>query len=121
MGARLSAHTTVAALLPAIIALLLLGAHFLRSGHMVLVVACLGLSALVVVRRGWALRVLQAALGLGALEWLRSAWLFASQRVALGQPYGRLLLILGGVAIFTAAAALLLQTAAARRHFDSGR
>jgi hypothetical protein len=77
-------------------------------------VLCVLLTALLSVRAAWAVRVLQAALVLGALEWLRTAWVFAAARAAQGQPYGRLLAILGSVAIVTALAARLLDRPAVR-------
>lgn len=108
---------TIATLLLPALALLLLGAHFFRAGLVVLTVACLGLVALLFVRAGWAARALEATLWLGTLEWLRTAWVFASARAQAGQPYGRLLLILGGVALVTAVASLLLRSRASRSHF----
>jgi hypothetical protein len=105
------------ALLPAVLALLLLAAHFFRAGQVAGTVACLALIGLCVVRTRWAARMLQAALVLGALEWLRTAWVFAAARAAAGEPYGRLLLILGGVALVTVGAALALRTRPARTHF----
>lgn len=114
-----SMRTLATLLLPAV-ALLLLGAHFFRAGLVPVTVACLGLLALVFVRRPWAARLLQAALALGVLEWLRTAWLFAAARAAAGQPYGRLLLILGGVALLTALAGWALRSAPARAHFRTG-
>jgi hypothetical protein len=42
-------------------------------------------------------------------------------RAAMGQPYTRLLVILGGVALVTALAALALRTRTARDHFGSPR
>jgi hypothetical protein len=107
-------------LLPAL-ALLLLGAHFFRAALMPLAVACLGLLALLFVRARWAWLTLQVALAIGTLEWLRTAWEFASMRAAMGQPYARLLVILGGVALVTALAALALRTRTARDHFRSPR
>lgn len=92
--------------LPAL-ALVLLAAHFLRGGFFALALLSLGLIALLFVRRTWALRALQAALVLGAFEWLRTAWTLASHRAAAGQPYGRMLLILGTVATITVVAAWL--------------
>lgn len=107
-------------LLPAF-ALLLLGAHFFRAALVPLTVVCLGLIGLLFVRAGWAWVSLQVALAIGALEWLRTAWDFASMRAAMGQPYTRLLVILGGVALVTALAALVLRTKTARDHFRSPR
>ena len=81
----------------------------------------LRLLALLFVRARWAWVSLQVALAIGALEWLRTAWEFASMRAAMGQPYTRLLVILGGVALVTALAALVLRTRTAREHFRSPR
>ena len=110
----------VATLLLPALALLLLGAHFFRAALLPLTVACLALLALLFVREGWAARTLQAALALGTLEWLRTAWVSASARVEFGLPYGRLLAILGSVALVTALAALALRSRAAREHFRTG-
>lgn len=113
-------RTTAVLVLPAL-ALLLLGAHFFRAALVPLTVVCLGLVALLFVRARWAWLALQAALALGTLEWLRTAWTFASARAALGQPYTRLLVILGGVALLTALGVLVLRTRTARSHFVSPR
>jgi lysylphosphatidylglycerol synthetase-like protein (DUF2156 family) len=96
------------------LALLLLAAHFYRAGLMPLTVLCAMLVGLLFVRATWGQRVLQAVLALGTLEWLRTAWVFAAARAAQGQPYGRLLAILGAVAAVTALAALLLPRSTLR-------
>lgn len=105
-------------LLPAL-ALILLGAHFFRAAEWPLVVASAVLLALLVPLavwpRGWLLRLLQAALLLGSAEWLWTALLLMQQRLALGQPWLRMALILAAVAAFTAVAALLLPAATRRR------
>ena len=115
-----SLRTYALLLLPAF-ALLLLGAHFFRAALVPLTVVCLGLIALLLVRARWAWISLQVALAIGALEWLRTAWEFASMRAVMGQPYTRLLVILGGVALVTALAGLVLRTRTARDHFRSPR
>lgn len=96
------------------LALLLLAAHFFRAGLMSLTVLCTMMVTLLFIRATWAVRSLQGALALGTLEWLRTAWVFAVARAAQGQPYGRLLAILGTVAALTAVAALLLNRRAVR-------
>jgi hypothetical protein len=117
----LSALRTGTLLLLPALALLLLGAHFFRAALVPLTVVCLGLVALLFVRARWAWLTLQVALAIGTLEWLRAAWEFASIRAAMGQPYTRLLVILGSVALVTALSALALRTRTARDHFDSPR
>lgn len=86
-------------------ALLLLAAHFYRAElYPVAVLAAAGV-ALLALRARWAAAALQVALALGVLEWLRTLASFAMQRAASGQPWLRLALILGAVALFTALAA----------------
>jgi hypothetical protein len=116
----MKAVRTYALLLLPAFALLLLGAHFFRAALVPLTVACLGFVGLLFVRASWAARALQVALTLGTLEWLRTAWVFASGRAGFGQPYGRLLLILGAVALVTALATVVLRTRTAREHFRVG-
>ncbi|NJD32373.1 MAG: hypothetical protein FIB04_10850 [Gammaproteobacteria bacterium] len=91
----------------AVLALLLLAAHFYRAGSHVLAIVSFALVALVFVTRPWAARVLRITLFLGALEWLRTAWMLAGHRAAMGQPYARMLVILFAVALVTVLAAAL--------------
>jgi|SRR6056297_2710958 len=98
-------------------AFLLLGASFLRAGNEAMVVACLGLLALLSVPRPWAARIAQAALVLGALRWLWVAWSIGAVRAAMGAPYARMALILGSVALFTLLAALLFRHRRLRRFY----
>ena len=100
--------------LPAL-ALLLLAAHFFRAGLLPLAALSVGSIGLLFVRRPWAATALQAGLWLGTLEWLRTAWLIAARRAAEGQPYARMLFILGAVAAVTLLAALVLRHEKARR------
>ncbi len=96
------------------LALLLLAAHFFRAGLMPLAALCVVLPALLFSRATWAVRTLQIVLALGALEWLRTAWVFAAARAAQGQPYGRLLAILGTLAALTAVASAVQSRRAVR-------
>jgi len=98
--------------IPALLAFLVLGAHFMRSGTVLLVPLPLLLIILLVPKAPWAVRTCQAALGLGALEWLRTLVMRVLERSALGEPYLRLIVILGAVALFTAGSALLLRVPA---------
>ena len=50
------------------------------------------------------------ALLLGTFEWLRTMYALASVRALHGQPYGRMLVILGIVAAITLCSALLFQS-----------
>jgi hypothetical protein len=98
--------------LPVILSFLLLGAHFLRSGHTVIAAACAALPLLLLLRRAWVPRLVQVLLLLAALEWLRTLYLLAAMRIAWGEPWGRMALILGGVALLTALSALVFRNRA---------
>jgi hypothetical protein len=72
---------------------------------------------LLFVRRWWAARIVQVFLILGSLEWIHALMLLMRERQAFGQPYTRLVMILGAVAVVTAASALLFRTARLRERF----
>ena len=101
---------TVLAHLPIVLSLLLLAAHYLRGGAVVVTGVLVGLCALLFVPRVWAARLLQVALILGCIEWLRTLVVLALQRQHAGLPWLRIALILGAVAALTAASAWLFQT-----------
>ena len=95
--------------LPAVLSLLLLGAHFLRDGHVALVAASLAPLALVFVPRPWAARALQLILVVAALEWVRTLTELALQRAHAGLPWLRMAIILGTVAALALLGAWLFQ------------
>jgi hypothetical protein len=99
------------------LASILLAAHFFRAGQIVLAALAVGAVVLLAVPRAWAARLLQLVLIAGAFEWLRTLATFAATRVALGQPYLRLTLILLAVAAFTAASAAVFQQGRLRRRY----
>ena len=93
-----------------VISALLIGAHFLRDGQLLLVLLSLLLPALLLVRRPWATTVVRGLLGLACAEWLRTAWVLTQQRQAQGEPWTRMALILGVVALITGLAAWFART-----------
>lgn len=107
-------------LLPVPIALALLAAHFFRGEEWVAFAIALALVPLVLVRAPWAARTLQAALAAGAVEWLRTAAALVAIRQSMGQPYARLVLILGAVALLTAACILVFRWRPVRERFRLG-
>ena len=97
--------------LPALVALLMLGALTLRLGSPLLVTVPLNLLLLVllVIPRALLQTVLSAMLWVGALAWLGMAWVRVNERLTLGQPWIRLVTIFGAVTLFTAWSAWLLR------------
>lgn len=108
------------ALVPAALATVVLAAHFLRAGWLPLVVVLVAVIPLLGLRRRWVPRLFQVILGLGALEWLRTLLALRNVRQALGQPHGRMVAILGTVALITAVAAALFELPAVRGWYRGG-
>lgn len=115
-AAPCNAMTTPLLLAPAL-ALAVLAAHFYRAAAWPLLLVCLLLITLLGLRRAWVARLLPWLLLAGSLEWLWTLALLLQQRLALGQPWQRLALILGLVALLTAASALVFRSARLRRHY----
>lgn len=99
------------------LALVLLAAHFLRDGNLAAVVILLAVIPLLGLQRRWVPRLFQVILGLGALEWLRTVLALRGARAAMGQPYGRMLVILGAVTLFTTIAAAVFEADPIRRWY----
>lgn len=91
-----------------------MAAHFLRSGSIVLIGLVLLSPAILLIRRMWALRMMQVLLVLWALEWLLTALAIAQRRMEAGEAWLRMALILGAVVALNLLAAWLLQ----RRRFQ---
>lgn len=95
--------------IPAVLALLLLAAHFYRAAALAPAAVCVAAIALIFVRRRWSVFILRVALAAGTVVWLATAWQIAQHRMAAGKPYLRMAVILGAVAAFTAFAAWALK------------
>ncbi len=104
-------------LLPVVVSSLLLGAHFLRAGIIPFVILALLFPAVLFIRQAWAARLTQMILILGALEWIRTLMILVTERRAIGQPWARLFLIIGGVATFTACSALLFRCSSLQKRY----
>ena len=96
-------------LLPVILSFLLLGAHFYRAGHVVLTGLCVAVLFLLFLRKHWVPLLFQVLLALAALEWLRSLYFLAAMRIAWNEPWTRLAVILGAVALFTLLSGLVFR------------
>jgi hypothetical protein len=108
-------------LFPVVLSLLVLGAHFLRSGNLIIVALVFVVLGLLVVRRPWSARAVQIVLVIGGLEWLRTLIRLVSTRLELGEPFLRLAIILGGVVAVTLLSALVFQSGTLRRFYGRER
>jgi len=104
-------------LVPVILSFLLLGAHVSRSGRPVGAGFCIDMPLLLLVRGSWVPRLIQILLLLGALEWLRTLFVIANMRIAYDQPWVRMAIILGAVALFTALSGLVFRSKALRKRY----
>jgi hypothetical protein len=102
-----------------VLSFLILAAHFLRQGAWVPAAACVVLAVLVAWRRPGIQRLLQAALLGGTVEWLWTAFTLTQRRMAEGQPWGRMAVILGVVALVTAGSILAIEASRRRRAISS--
>jgi hypothetical protein len=105
----------VLSLVLVVLSALLLGAHFLRSGDYAGVAASLMVPALLFARSAWAVRVTQAGLLAAAGIWVATAVQTASLRLESGQPWARMAVILGAVAVVSVAGAVMLQVPSVRQ------
>jgi hypothetical protein len=109
--------TTAVLLVPVVLSLAVLGAHFLRYGNWIGVIGSLVLIALLFVRRPWVARLMQAVLVLGTLEWIRTLHALMTVRAAHDLPFARMAVILGVVAAVSLCSALLFQAPALKRRY----
>jgi len=93
--------------IPVVMSFVLLAAHFLRDGQVLFVACALICPFLLLYKKKWVVRVVQLALVLGAIEWIRTLLVLQAIRVENGMPWTRLVLIIGGVALFTGCSALV--------------
>jgi len=97
-------------LFPVGLSLLVLGAHFVRSGPLLLTAFCFFLIAGLFYRKPVTARVVQLALFLGTIEWILTASSLAAYRSMAGEPSTRMVIILGSVAAFTFLSAFVFAT-----------
>ena len=107
-------------LLPVIFSILVLGAHYLRSGPFILVLLAILLPFLLFVKKTWVARLIQLVLILGSLEWVRTLFDLVAERQALGEPWTRLALIIGVVALITGFSALVFRASALKERYELG-
>jgi hypothetical protein len=113
--------SVILGVLPVVLSLLVLGAHFLRASNLLLVALCIVVILLLLIPRRWAARTVQGALALAAIEWIRTLVLIVQERIAFGAPYTRTAIILGGVTVFALASILVFRMRALRRHYQLER
>jgi len=96
---------------PLAVSAILIAAHFLRSGNILVTIVCLAAPLLLLVRTPAVRIAVQIMLVIAAAEWVRTAFVIAQERAASGAPVTRMFVILGSVALFTLLSAIPLRAA----------
>lgn len=104
-------------LLPVVLSLLLLGAHFLRAGWLPIAGVLVALAVLAPVPRPWMARIVQVVLFVGGFEWIRTLFTNIATRSDQGEPWMRMAIILGAVALFTWGSLLVFLSPALRARY----
>jgi ferredoxin len=99
------------------LSLLLSAAHELRAGDEGMCLVWLGFALLSFGRGAWLRPVLFAALVFALAEWAETSMAFISFRLAAGEPWSRLAIIMAAVMLTNVSAAALLQHDALRRFY----
>jgi hypothetical protein len=106
---------------PVLISLLLIAAHFLRSGFFMLAGVSLAVPLLLFIPKRLPARIVQFCLIAASLEWCRTLFAIAQQRMAAGMPWTRLAGILAGVAVFTGISACVLYMQPLKLRYKLGK
>ncbi len=108
---------TFALLLPAIISLLVLAAHFLRYGNLIVIGTIALLLLLLLIRHKISARIVQLGLLLATIEWIGTAHMLISYRLDYDMPWIRLSAIMIFVILFTFASIFVFKTKTLRERY----
>ncbi len=95
--------------IPLMLASLILSAHFYRHWNYLLMILSLLVPCLLFVKRRWSLIAVQFFAILGGGVWISTIVEIAKERILMGEPWGKMAVILGAVALFTAVSGLILN------------
>jgi len=90
--------------------IILMAAHFSRANHDILALISLLIPLLLFIKQKWVIDILEGVAYLSALVWLYGAYRYIQIRIATGDDWGRLLLIMGAVALFSAWSGYFLRS-----------
>ncbi|MDO6496633.1 hypothetical protein [Photobacterium sanguinicancri] len=113
-------NTVITAMLylPIVLSLWLLAAHSLRFGHFFAFGVLLLSPLLLLIRQHYILRVCQVTLFSGGLFWIYTTYGMLSVRLAMGEDWERLLVIMGGVILFTIFSSCLCMHPRVEKHYS---
>ena len=105
-------------LIPVILSFLILGAHFSRLSLNSLMLLSILFPFLLFIKKAWIPKLFQLTLILAALEWLRSLYIYIQAYEDAGKSWTIVLLIMGGIALFTALSGLIFKNKSVRNKYS---
>ncbi len=106
-------------LIPIFLSFLLMGAHFLRFQIPGLALMCVSAPLALLIKRKWIVKVFSILLFFMGLDWLSTAYGIWIGRQAAGESATRMLIILSGIALFTACSSLLFKTKKMKERYSA--
>ncbi len=92
-----------------VFSLLLLAAHFSRNNLNLLAIVFLFLPLLLFIKKIWIKRLMEIILFGGSIVWIFTIFHYVKIRIANGQSWIRLAIILGAVSLFTLFSAIVFE------------
>ena len=105
-------------LFPIIFSFLILSAHFSRAGLTLFSLIFLLIPFLLFIKQAWVVRLIQIFLIIGSIEWIRTLFNYINERQTNGEPYIRLVIILGIIALFTGLSALSFRNQVLKERYN---
>lgn len=106
-------------ILMTVLAYMTLAAHFSRADNVILGIVFLILPFLLFMKRRWVVRSLQIILFAGAVEWVMTTIRIVRERIAAGEDWVRVVIILGCVILFTIFTGILLNSDRIKSRYPS--
>lgn len=118
MVAGMNKLFTFALLLPVLLCTLVFSAHMMRNEMplIALLIACS--TGFLMLKKRWVPRLFRIVLLLAALEWMRTAVSLAMDRMSFGQPWLRMVFILGSVALLTLLSARVFRSTTLKNRYE---
>ena len=88
----------------------MLGAHFMRGSEPFLTIVCILTPFILLIKKRFSLILVQVMAYAGGSVWIYTIIEIARRRIEYGQPWIRMAIILGAVALITVLAGLLLNS-----------
>lgn len=105
-------------LVPVLLSFLVLAAHFLRAGLLPLTLIFILVPGVLLLKKRWVPPLLQVLLVLGGFEWVRTVTALVIVRREAGEPWTRMAIILGSVALITVLSSLVFRAKTLQRRYN---